>query len=87
MPQTPTHYIAPMQGRVALNNMRRRLRDPRSAEKAARALETLDRELFLQEYAAAYRELRNDPEAWEAEQAEARVWDCTAADGLDAEDE
>jgi hypothetical protein len=80
-----THYTPPLQGRVALNNMRRRLRDPRSAELAARALEALDRELFLQEYAAAYRELRRDPEAWEAEQATARQLDGTLSDGLDDE--
>jgi hypothetical protein len=78
-----THYTPPLQGRVALNNMRRRLRDPQSAERAARALEALDRELFLQEYAAAYRELRRDPEAWEAEQAAARQLDGTLSDGLD----
>jgi hypothetical protein len=86
MPQRQMHYTAPIQARQALNNMRRRLRDPRTAELTARELQSLDCELFLQEYAAAYRELRTDPEAWKAEQAEARSWDGTLMDGLERED-
>ncbi|HVG44143.1 MAG TPA: hypothetical protein VM890_05410 [Longimicrobium sp.] len=86
MPKKQIHYTPPAAARLALGNMRRRLRDPRTAEATARELQSLDCELFLQEYAAAYRELRSDPEAWEAEQAEARVWDGTLMDGLERED-
>jgi hypothetical protein len=43
--------------------------------------------LFLQEFAAAYRELREeDPAAWEAEAGEVRAWDATLQDGLAGED-
>jgi hypothetical protein len=67
--------------------MRRRLRDPRTAEVTARELQSLDCELYLQEFAAAYRALReDDPAGFEAELAEARVWDGTLMDGLERED-
>jgi hypothetical protein len=43
--------------------------------------------LFLQEFAAAYRDFREiDPEGFEAELAESRVWDGTLMDGLEHED-
>jgi len=87
MPKTHTRYTAPQAAREALGRMRRRLRDPRTAEVTARELQALDCELFLQEFAAAYRDFREiDPEGFEAELAESRVWDGTLMDGLEHED-
>lgn len=56
-------------------------------EVAVHELQMLECELFLQEFAAAHRDFReSDPEGFEAELAESRVWDGTLMDGLDHED-
>jgi len=87
MPQTQTRYTAPAGAREALSRMRRRLRDPRTAEATARELQHLDCELYLRELSASYRAFREtDPEGFEAELAEARVWDGTLMDGLGDEE-
>ena len=87
MPKTPTRFIAPPAAREALSRMRRRLRDPRTMEVTARELQALDCELYLREFAASYRALReDDPAGFEAELAEARLWDGTLMDGLERED-
>lgn len=76
-------------GRQALRSLRQRLRDPKTAEATAQALQNLDSELqsldcdaFLKEYEAAYAELRKDPEAWAEVEAERRAFDGTLMDGL-----
>ena len=40
-------------------------------------------EAFLDEVNAAYARLRADPEAWDEELAERRLWDRTIGDGLE----
>lgn len=80
-------FRAPLAGRVALDNLRKRLRNPLVAESTARALESLDCELFLKEYEQAYEELRQDPEAWAEVQAERRAFDGTLMDGLGEADD
>jgi hypothetical protein len=79
-------FRAPTAGRVALRNLRKRLNTPAVAESTARALESLDCELFLQEYEQAYADLRNDPEAWAEIEAERRAFDGTLMDGLEEEE-
>jgi hypothetical protein len=87
MEQTAFHPL--IAGRQALRSLRHRLRDPRTAEATAQALQNLDAELqslecdaFLKEYEAAYSELRKDPEAWAEVEAERRAFDGTLMDGL-----
>ena len=80
-------FRAPVAGRLALGNLRKRLRDPAVAESTARALEALDCELFLQEYEQAYSELRNDSEAWAEVETERRAFDGTLMDGLERADD
>jgi hypothetical protein len=79
-------YRAPLAGRVALDNLRKRLKNPMVAESTARALEALDCELFLKEYEQAYAELRDDPDAWAEVQEERRAFDGTLMDGLEQAD-
>lgn len=45
------------------------------------AVELLERERLLDATNAAFAALRRDPEAWEAELAERRLWEATLADG------
>ncbi len=51
-----------------------------------KAVEGYRRERFIEDLNASYAELRNDPEAWKAVEAERALWDGTLMDGL-AEDE
>ena len=46
------------------------------------AVEALRRQRFLEQLNAAYAELRADPRAWKAIEAERREWDATLTDGL-----
>lgn len=78
-----TAFRAPLAGRLALGNLRKRLNNPAVAESTARALEALDCELFLQDYEQAYSELRSDPAAWADVETERRAFDGTLMDGLD----
>jgi hypothetical protein len=80
-------FRAPAAGRLALGNLRKRLKDPSVAESTARALEALDCELFLQDYEQAHAELRNDPEAWAEVEMERRSFDGTLMDGLERADD
>ncbi|HYW14071.1 MAG TPA: hypothetical protein VE871_19055 [Longimicrobium sp.] len=84
---TRTAFRAPMAGRLALGNLRKRLNNPAVAESTARALEALDCELFLREYGQAYSELLSDPAAWAEIEAERRAFDGTLMDGLEKADE
>lgn len=79
-------FRAPTAGRVALRNLRKRLNNPAVAESTARALESLDCELFLQEYEQAYADLQSDREAWADVQAERQSFDGTLMDGLEGEE-
>jgi len=71
---------------MALRNLRKRPGSPKVDEAAARALQSLDCELFLKEYEQAYAELRKDPEAWAEVRAERSAFDGTLMDGLERED-
>lgn len=75
-------FHAPEAGRIALHNLRHRLRDPKFAEETARALQALERELFLKEYERAHAELHNDPQEWAEALEERRAFDGTLMDGL-----
>lgn len=75
-------FHAPEAGRIALQSLRHRLRDPKLAEETARALQALERELFLKEYERAHAELRNDSEEWAEVLEERRAFDGTLMDGL-----
>jgi len=46
------------------------------------AVEALRRQRFLEQVNAAYSNLRADPRAWAAVEAERREWDGTLLDGL-----
>ncbi len=48
-----------------------------------KAIETYQRQLFLERANAAFSVLRDDSEAWQAEQEEREAWDATLADGLE----
>ena len=50
-----------------------------------RAVEEIRRKDFWERTNAAFAALRNDPEAWKAEQEERSAWDATLADGLEEE--
>lgn len=45
-----------------------------------KALEAYRRKCFLEEANTAFRALREDPEAWQAEQDERDAWDITSND-------
>jgi hypothetical protein len=51
-----------------------------------KAVEEYRRKRFFEAVDADYARLRDDPEAWDAYQAELKAWDTTLMDGL-AEDE
>jgi len=48
-----------------------------------RAVEEIHRKHFWERTNAAFAALRNDPDAWKAEQEERSAWDITLADGLE----
>lgn len=49
------------------------------------AIEQYRRDRFFREVNEGYARLRADPEAWQEELDERRLWDATLADGLDSE--
>ena len=49
----------------------------------AQAVEAYQRKQFIAEANASDEALRDDPEAWQAYQAEMAEWDATLADGLE----
>lgn len=51
---------------------------------AEKAFELLRRQTLLEATNAAYVTLQQDPEAWNAYQAELDAWEATVADGLEA---
>lgn len=53
------------------------------AEVLERAVEEYHSRQFWEAVNRGYAELRADPEAWAAEEAERRAWDGTLMDGLD----
>jgi predicted transcriptional regulator len=53
------------------------------AEVLERAVEKYHSRQFWEAVNRGYAELRADPEAWAAEEAERRAWDATLMDGLD----
>lgn len=48
-----------------------------------KAIEAYRRQRFLEEANMAFQALRENPEAWKAEQEERDAWDSTLADGLE----
>jgi hypothetical protein len=48
-----------------------------------RALDDYRRKVFYEGLAADYAELKADPQAWEEELAERKLWETTLMDGLD----
>lgn len=82
----PRPFRAPAEGRQALSNLRKRLKDPRASAATAQALETLDREMFLREYEQAYAEMRKDPAAWAEVEEERREFEGTLMDGIEPEE-
>jgi predicted DNA-binding protein len=53
------------------------------AEVLARAIESYRREVFMDQFNAAYAALRADSKAWAQEQKERAAWDATLEDGLE----
>jgi hypothetical protein len=51
-----------------------------------KALDAYQRKLFFEQLNAGYAELRADPEAWAALEAERKLWDSTLMDGLDPDE-
>jgi hypothetical protein len=51
-----------------------------------KALDVYRRKLFFEQMNAGYAELRADPTAWAALEAERSLWDVTLMDGLDADE-
>lgn len=51
-------------------------------ETLVKAVEDYRRRRFLEEANRAYAALRTDPEVWQAELRERRVWDAALRDGL-----
>jgi hypothetical protein len=49
------------------------------------AIEQYRRDRFFREVDESYARLQADPEAWQEELDERRLWDATMADGLDSE--
>jgi predicted DNA-binding protein len=49
------------------------------------AIEQYRRDRFVREVDEGYARLQADPEAWQEELDERRLWDATLADGLDSE--
>lgn len=47
------------------------------------AVETLRRQQLFDAANAAYAKLRENPKAWQAEQAERQLWESTLRDGLE----
>jgi len=48
-----------------------------------KAIETYRRQHFLETANAAFAALRENAEAWQAEQEDRAAWDVTSADGLE----
>lgn len=70
------------QARATLKELAAMLEIPMQAV-LDQALERFRREQFFKQVNSAYAALRGDADAWQAEQAERRLWEVTLADGLD----
>lgn len=57
------------------------------ADVIEQGIELLRRKRLLEQVAADYAALRDDPAAWQAEQEERAAWDATLADGLADEED
>lgn len=57
-----------------------------AADVLEKALDAYRRKLFFEDLNAGYAELRADPEAWAALEAERKLWDATLMDGLDLDE-
>jgi hypothetical protein len=51
-----------------------------------KALDAYRRKVFFEQLNAGYAELQADPEAWDAREAERKLWDATLMDGLDRDE-
>jgi Arc/MetJ-type ribon-helix-helix transcriptional regulator len=51
----------------------------------AKAVELYQEQIFWQEVREAYARLRHDPQAWQEELEERRLWENTLMDGLEEE--
>jgi hypothetical protein len=54
----------------------------RTETQSATIISDAERQRFLADVNADFAALRNNPDAWQDEQAERAMWDCTLADGL-----
>ncbi|MCI0489570.1 MAG: toxin-antitoxin system protein [Blastocatellia bacterium] len=52
----------------------------------ANAIEEYRRKQFFNEFNAAYAALQKDPEAWEEELQERKLWESTLSDGLESDE-
>lgn len=65
------------------SHRRRDLREKKLAQiKRAAIVSDAERQRFLEGVNTGFAALRDNPEAWQEEQAERAAWDCTLADGL-----
>lgn len=71
--------------RDILHELSEKMGQPMS-EVLAKALDAYRRDVFFEEMAAGYTELRADRSAWAAHEAERRNWDETLVDGMDADE-
>ena len=79
-PENPNIRISP-HSKAVLRTLANRQGKPMQAV-LDQVIEHHQRENFLDEVNAAYENLRSDPKAWKAEQAERAIWDKTLNDGL-----
>ncbi len=70
--------------RQILRNMAQRTGQPMSVL-LRQAIAARERQLFLEEAAAAYAALRRDEAAWQDLEAERAEWDATLHDGMEDE--
>ena len=67
---------------AALNEIAKNSGKPMS-EVLSEAIQELQRNRLLRQTNEAYLRLKQDPDAWEEESEERRIWDNTLADGED----
>lgn len=80
-----TVRISP-KARETLRGLARALGEPMQTV-LDKALESYRRVVFFKQVHQAYAALRSDPEAWQSELDERRVWEATLGDGLDLNEE